>query len=440
MFLQIINKLNQIQEKTTVGWQKLCANSLTLQFIDIGLRSYGQVLFADNIVAGLFLLVALMMISGSTVLFSLIGIAVTSLAAYFCKEEKIFIRHGIFGFNGAVFGFFWSWYFSLSPISLMIFTLMAIIVVRVQSSLMKKLAWGQFNLPVMSLPAVIVMLGSLVLVYWFVYSAWLFPPSAIYIINGFSSEPLIKMAQSGSNYLLNINFPQQSMVWLVIFSGILINSRISALAAGLGALAGYLIIKIIPASAGLGYAPDIFIGFNAIPIAIGLFGVFLVANLRTFFFTFAGIALCAVFWLLLVKVCGIFNFPFLTLPFNLTVLVVLIILKKSDAQVAGLYRVPLDVITTPEDIILWHKDNVLPSASITAYENIVRLLKHPSSLFQPDREEITKFLEIVNSAGKISILSGAGTSTESGIPDFRSNYNFWRKCPESLLVYGTPIL
>ncbi len=427
MFLQIINKLNQIQEKTTVGWQNLCASSWILQLIDILLRSYGQVLFADNIATGLFLLIALMLISGSTVLFSLIGITITSLTAYFCKEEKIFIRHGIFGFNGAVFGFFWSWYFSLSLLSLMIFMLMAIIVVRLQSTLMKKLSLGQFNLPVMSLPAVIVMLGSLVMVYWFVYSAWLFPPYAIYIANGLSSEPLINIVQSGSNSVMHFNFSQQSMIWLLIFSGILINSRISALAAGLGALAGYLIVKIFPAVAGVGYAPDIFIGFNAIPLAIGLFGVFLVANLRTFFFTCAGITFCTVFWLLLVKVCGIFNFPFLTLPFNLTVLMVLIILKKSNAQVAGLYPVPLDVITTPEDIIAWHRENVLPRASIKAYEHIVRLLKNPYRIFKPDSEEITKFLKIVNRSDKISILSGAGTSTESGIPDFRSNYNFWRK-------------
>ncbi len=427
MFLQSINKLNQIQEETTVGWQRLSDGSRTLQLVEILLRSYGQVLYADNIVTGFFLLFALMLISGSTVLFSLVGIAVTSLTAHFCKEEKVFVRHGIFGFNGAVFGFFWSWYFPFSLISLLLFIMLAIIVACVQSSLMKKLAWGQFNLPVMSLPAVIVMLGSLVLVYWFVYSARLFPASAIYIINGISSEPLIKMVHSGSNYILLNHFSQQSMVWLVIFIGIFINSRISAFAAGLGALAGYLIINIFPAVVGVGYAPDIFIGFNAIPLAIGLFGVFLVANLRAFFFTFAGIALCTVFWVFLVKVCGLFNFPFLTLPFNLTILAVLVILRKVDARVVGLYPVPLDVITTPENIILWHKNSVLPRAPMAAYTNIARMLKQPSSLFQPDREEITKFLEIVNNAGKISILSGAGTSTESGIPDFRSNYHFWKK-------------
>lgn len=426
MFLQIKNKLNQLQENTTAGWQGLCADSLALQLVDIGLRSYGQVLFADNIVTGLFMLIALMMISGSTVLFSLIGIFITSLAAYFFKEEKIFIRHGIFGFNGAVFGFFWSWYFSISLVSIILFILMAIIVSRLQSFLMKKLSSGQSSLPVMSLPAVIVLIGSLVIVYWFVYSAKIFPAFSIYIVNGFSSEPLIKMALSGSNYLLHINFSQQLIVWLLIFIGIFINSRISAFAAVLGGITGYLIVKIIPVAAGADYAADIFIGFNAVPLSIGLFGIFLVANFRTFFFTVAGTAVCTIFWLLLVNVCGLFNFPFLTLPFNFTVLAVLVALKKIDFRAAGLYLVPLDIITTPENIIIWHRDNVLPRASITTKDNIAQLLKHPSRLFKPNRGEITKFRDIVKSARKISILSGAGTSTESGIPDFRSNYNFWR--------------
>ncbi|MGV8057817.1 MAG: urea transporter [Smithellaceae bacterium] len=427
MLLQIKNKLNQIQEKTTVGWQHFCADSLLGQLVDILLRSYGQVLFSDNVVTGLFLLIALMMISGSTVLFSLVGIAVASLTAYFLQEERTFIKHGIFGFNGALFGFFWSWYFSVSIVSVMLFVVMAIIVVRVQSSLMKKLSLGPFNLPVMSLPAVIVLISSLVIVYWFVYSARLFPSFAVYIVNGFPSEPLIKLAQSSGNYLLHINFSQQLIAWLLIFVGIFINSRISAFAAGLGAFTGYLIIKIIPAAASANYAADIFIGFNTIPLTIGLFGVFLVANLRTFFFALAGIAVCTVFWLLLVSVCGIFNFPFLTLPFNLTVLAVLLILKKIDTRAAGLYPVPLDIISTPENIIGWYKDNVLPRVSGAAKENFVQVLKHPTLVFKPTREEITKFLSIVNSAEQIALLSGAGTSTESGIPDFRSNYNFWRE-------------
>ena len=41
--------------------------------------------------------------------------------------------------------------------------------------------------------------------------------------------------------------------------------------------------------------------------------------------------------------------------------------------------------------------------------------------------KITEFLELINEAKKIVILTGAGISTESGLPDFRSDDGFWTK-------------
>ena len=41
--------------------------------------------------------------------------------------------------------------------------------------------------------------------------------------------------------------------------------------------------------------------------------------------------------------------------------------------------------------------------------------------------QITHFLELIKKANKIVILTGAGISTESGLPDFRSDDGFWTK-------------
>ena len=41
--------------------------------------------------------------------------------------------------------------------------------------------------------------------------------------------------------------------------------------------------------------------------------------------------------------------------------------------------------------------------------------------------EINEFLSLINQAKKIVILTGAGISTESGLPDFRSDDGFWTK-------------
>ena len=41
--------------------------------------------------------------------------------------------------------------------------------------------------------------------------------------------------------------------------------------------------------------------------------------------------------------------------------------------------------------------------------------------------KINEFLSLINQAKKIVILTGAGISTESGLPDFRSDDGFWTK-------------
>jgi NAD-dependent SIR2 family protein deacetylase len=41
--------------------------------------------------------------------------------------------------------------------------------------------------------------------------------------------------------------------------------------------------------------------------------------------------------------------------------------------------------------------------------------------------KINEFLSLIQEANKIVILTGAGISTESGLPDFRSDDGFWTK-------------
>lgn len=38
----------------------------------------------------------------------------------------------------------------------------------------------------------------------------------------------------------------------------------------------------------------------------------------------------------------------------------------------------------------------------------------------PEPEELTKLLSFIQNSGRLCVLTGAGVSTESGIPDYRS--------------------
>jgi urea transporter len=317
-------------EKAAKKRYALCLKWRPARWVDIILRSYGQLWFADSIITGLFLLIALALISKSTFLFSLIGASVSSLAAFFFKEDRLYIHHGIFGFNGALLGIFWGWYFAITVTSVVILFLAAIIATRIQTYLMKRLSQGRFNLPVLSLPAVAVLVGTLIVVYWLVYNARVFPPLSIYTPAGFTPKPLIKLSSPGSHRFLQALFSQNFLAWSLIFIGIIANSRISAFAALMCGTAGYFIVHI-PAFRGI-YAPYVFIGFNLIPLGIGLFGFFFVANIRTFFFTFAGIGICTILWILFAKCLGLLNIPFLTLPFNITIILYLIIASHQGSM------------------------------------------------------------------------------------------------------------
>ena len=37
-----------------------------------------------------------------------------------------------------------------------------------------------------------------------------------------------------------------------------------------------------------------------------------------------------------------------------------------------------------------------------------------------------KIADLITSSSKIAVLTGAGISTESGLPDFRSDNGFWK--------------
>ena len=39
--------------------------------------------------------------------------------------------------------------------------------------------------------------------------------------------------------------------------------------------------------------------------------------------------------------------------------------------------------------------------------------------------------DLIDQAGKITVLTGAGISTDSGIPDFRGPNGIWSKNPEA---------
>lgn len=256
------------------GWQKACDKNVLLLWTDVILRSYGQVLFADNPLTGFFMILAAGIISHENLFFSFLGAAMASVFARVLGKDSRYILHGIFGFTGVMLGIFWSWYFSLSALSAALFASTVMLAVILQSAMMKLLSNGRYNLPVMSLP------GALVFIL-FLYAGYAL--SSLGVPLPFIASGVQAAVPPEPEGLFNILMFYNLHIWGLIFLGILVNSRIS-FGSGLFFLAaGFLLTTATPFFSEINR--DLFLGFNVLPVSIAVFGIFLVATKRAFLYT-----------------------------------------------------------------------------------------------------------------------------------------------------------
>jgi urea transporter len=76
------------------------SENLVLAFVDAVLRGYGQVLFMNNPISGLFYLAAYFSSSYYLAVMSLLGVAASTLTAIVLNQDSQSIRSGLFGYNG----------------------------------------------------------------------------------------------------------------------------------------------------------------------------------------------------------------------------------------------------------------------------------------------------------------------------------------------------
>ena len=90
-------------------WHQLIKTHLTCQFIDVGLRSYGQVMLQNNALSGL-IFFAGVLIGGCAAgkpqlgLASLVAVIFANLTAYIYRLNRKAWQQGIYGFNACLIG------------------------------------------------------------------------------------------------------------------------------------------------------------------------------------------------------------------------------------------------------------------------------------------------------------------------------------------------
>lgn len=292
------------------------------------LRGYAQIYFCNHAGTGALFFVATALLFPAGAAYALAGLLIGTVTAYALRRDPGLIRMGLFGYNAALVGLAWAWFYSLADAaSLATFALSAAMTVVLEAAWLKAIETGRLQLPSLSVPFVIVTWAAMGL-------------SRQMPVGTVSSEP-----------------PLLTLVVAVLLAigGMSAFSILLAAVAVYGALLGFGIALT------LGIPVDIqavsVAAFNSVPTAIALGGCFVVWGSRGLgLVTVAALAVGAC-WMLALEFLSLVSLVPLTAPFCLVTLGCLALIRSQPAlaRQAGLYLVPLFFASAPEHGLAWFK-------------------------------------------------------------------------------------
>ncbi|WP_310074640.1 urea transporter [Phyllobacterium sp. 1468] len=322
-----------------------------LGFFDWCLRGIGQVVFQNNPLSGLIILLALFFNSAIYGTICILGVVVATATAILLKADKGMIRDGLFGFNGA-----------LVALALVAFTSADFRTGAVPSPYMTVYIVFAAAMTTVTFSSIAALLGPhkvAALTSPFVLIGWLFL-FAVLKFDSIHAGPLAKPVspdqyatdvayllptwyQGIGNAIGQIFFQDNWITGYLIVLGIAINSRISAGMGLIGAAGAALVAVVFGGPEGA--IRDGLFGYNAALTAIALGGFFLVLTWRSFIYTLFGIVVTTWLWASIAIFLSPIAMPVLTSAFVLVTWLALI----GAPGFKALTLVEPSAATTPED-------------------------------------------------------------------------------------------
>ena len=318
-----------------------------LDFVNYTLRGIGQVIFVNNPVSGLLILVALFIQSPWVGTMGLVGVIASTLTALLLKLDRDAIRNGIFGYNGilvgaalAIFGLPGNGSWNPAWIMAVIFG------AALTTLLMKPLGFWlvtKFKAPPLTLPFNIVT--------WLFLGAVLFLPQPYFNLGPsaplqLSAGPLdwFQIAKSLPIAFGQVFLADNLVAGILIFLSVAICTPIGAgvglLGAMLGILAG-LIVGIAPETLYAGLW-----GYNALLTAMAIGGLFYAPTGRSILIGLLCAFLSALVGGLLSILLSPLGLPILTVPFCIATIGGFVLVQRS---LPSLMPVALHAVTSPEE-------------------------------------------------------------------------------------------
>ncbi|EJW96780.1 urea transporter, partial [gut metagenome] len=239
--------------------------SLGLALLTTVGRGIGQVMFQDNALSGLLMLIGIGIGNWTLALWALGGNLISTLTAYWSGCNPTDIRHGLYGFNGTLVGIAAGIWLSLSPLSFLLMALAAALSTGIVVAFKRQQSLPAYTAPFVLATWILIGFCTLVL------------PQCLQ--SAPSTLPIAEKLNAGQAVLTGIGqvmFQGNAWSGLCFLAGILLQSRIGAGYALLGALLP------LPLALGLGVDASTInlglMGYNGVLCAIALGG----RDLRSF--------------------------------------------------------------------------------------------------------------------------------------------------------------
>jgi NAD-dependent deacetylase len=386
------------------------------------LKGYGALFFAPSPIAGSLFLLGTFAASATAGVAVLLGLFVSTWVAVLLKRSRIEVEHGIYGFNGALIAFAFTslqlpqdvLYLSVLPA--------AALTTRITAWFLDDSFARRLALPPLSSPSLLVAFPATV-----AFAHW----------GGFEPWPSTMMGSSlfGFDQWFDPSFHsagmRQAMVglgdsWAVVLlfgAGLLVHSWRLTLGVLAGLLCGSAVGWLF-----LGWygAFDFnFVVVTATPVFVAISMVFTGGGWRGLLWALAAVFLSFVVWFASGLYLADLNLPFYTLPFWSVTTAMLFVLRIAPKQAFALLPqlIPLHEVSTPENAIRWQSDR---DFGWRYWRSLKDGHDGPWDA-RAGKADVRRARDLIRKSRKIVFLTGAGISTESGIPDYRTGAIAWKK-------------
>jgi NAD-dependent deacetylase len=385
------------------------------------LVGYGALFFAPHAASGALFLIATVAASPAVGTAVLLGLFAATTTAHVLKRARLELEHGLYGFNGALAAFaVFSMQGEATQLHLLV-VLAAALTVPITARLLDGAWCGRLGLPALSLPSLVVgfPLAWAMLRFGeqYPWSSTLLPPhltsSSLFAAELYGAGMRDTVAGITGHWPTSLFFA----VGFALHSRRLLAYLLAGLA--LGALVGFAFLGWVGAS------DFSFVVVTALPTFVALACVFTGSGWRSFVYGAVGVLASFFVWFFLGLFLTDHDLPLLTAPFFLSTASLLLVLRLLPAEASSWLprQIPLHQLASPAAVASWSSGR---ASGWRYWQELAGHLDGTAADFT-SAEKLARARELVRKSRRVVVLTGAGISTESGIPDYRTGAVAWKQ-------------